>query len=120
MSQLIHNVEPISEEFPGRVTVVRMAGPGCGAHMSHMSHNMSHMSARDQRRLNWKLVVLVMVASAALISIALISQQLIVRHWAGAEERSPVTLQIKIPEEGWMSSQGMMEQKIHENYAISK
>ena len=114
MSQLIHNVEPISEEFPGRVTVVRMAGPG--AHMSHMSH----MSARDQRRLNWKLVVLVMVASAALISIALISQQLIVRHWAGPEERSPVTLQIKIPEEGWMSSQGMREQKIHENYAISK
>ena len=93
---MIHNVEPISEEFPGRVTVVRMAGPGCGA----------HMSARDQRRLNWKLMVLVMVASAALISIALISQQLIVRHWAGAEERSPVTLQIKIPEEGWMSSQG--------------
>ena len=105
---MIHNVEPISEEFPGRVTVVRMAGPG------------THLSARDQRRLNWKLMVLVMVASAALISIALISQQLIVRHWAGAEERSPVTLQIKIPEEGWMSSQGMSEQKIHENYAISK
>ena len=102
MSQLIHNAEPISEELPQLSTIVKMPGSGCGC--SH-HHGPPRMISSDQRSLNWKLLLLLLIASGSLICIVAISQQLIVRHWA--EERRPeVKLEIRIPDEGWMSSQG--------------
>ena len=101
MSQLIHNAEPISEELPQHSAIVKMPGAGCGC--SH-HQRQERLSCSDQRSLNWKLILLLLVASGALICIVVISQQLIVRHWA--ETRNPVKLEIRIPEDGWMSSQG--------------
>ena len=103
MSQLIHNVEPISEELPPLSTMVRIPGAGCGCGL-HQGQGRMALASSEQRSLNWKLLLLLLIASGSLICIVMISQQLIVRHWA--EERSPVKLEIRIPEDGWMSSQG--------------
>ena len=73
------------------------------------------MTSSEQRSLNWKLLLLLLIASGSLICIVVISQQLIVRHWA--EERRPeVKLEIRIPEDGWMSSQGNVKVKNKTKY----
>ena len=56
-------------------------------------------SQEERRSLNYKLGLLVIIATCALVSIVLISQQLIVRHLAG--DLPPATLQLTIPREGW-------------------
>lgn len=113
---MIHNAEPISEELPQLSTVVKMPGSGCGC--SH-HHAPPRMISSDQRSLNWKLLLLLLIASASLVCIVAISQQLIVRHWA--EERRPeVKLEIRIPEEGWMSSQGLHEKLLHPGQEADK
>ena len=60
--------------------------------------------------LGWQLVVLVLVAISALVTILLISQQLVLRHLggggAGGGAGDTVTMQITIPDQGWMSSEG--------------
>ena len=66
--------------------------------------NHSH---KPESNLNWKLVFLLTIASAALVSIVVISQQLILRHMvANQEMMEPVTLELNIPESGWMSNEG--------------
>ena len=59
----------------------------------------------------WKLVLLVAIASTALVSIVVISQQLIARHFGHRRRMEqaagePVTLELTIPETGWMSDEG--------------
>ena len=72
------------------------------------------MTSSEQRSLNWKLLLLLLIASGSLICIVVISQQLIVRHWA--EERRPeVKLEIRIPEDGWMSSQGNIKSRTRQS-----
>ena len=70
--------------------------------------------------LGWQLVVLVAVASAALVTIVLISQQLVLRHLggggAGGGAGDTVTMQITIPDQGWMSSEGGWS--IHSSFFI--
>lgn len=114
LSKLIHNAEPISEELPRLSVIVKMPGAGCGC--SHP--RTSRLSSSEQRSLNWKLLLLLLVASCSLICILVISQQLIVRHWA--EERSPVKLEIRIPEDGWMSSQGLHEKLLYPGQEVDK
>ena len=70
--------------------------------------------------LGWQLVVLVAVASAALVTIVLISQQLVLRHLggggAGGGAGDTVTMQITIPDQGWMSSEGGWS--IHSSFSL--
>ena len=66
--------------------------------------------------LGWQLVVLVAVASAALVTIVLISQQLVLRHLGGGGAGDTVTMQITIPDQGWMSSEGGWN--IHSSFFI--
>ena len=62
---------------------------------------------KAESNLNWKLVLLLTIASAALVSIVVISQQLILRHMGANQQTSePVTLELNIPESGWMSNEG--------------
>ena len=67
----------------------------------------AHLSSKAESNLNWKLVLLLTIASAALVSIVVISQQLILRHMGGNHDTSePITLELNIPESGWMSNEG--------------
>ena len=69
--------------------------------------NNQTQEKQEQRLLSWKLLLLLIIASASLISIVVISHQLIIRHLGHHHHDSdPVTLEIKIPEHGWMSNQG--------------
>jgi len=61
--------------------------------------------------LNWKLLLLLTIASAALASILVISHQLISRHLSTSERG--VTLSLTIPESGWMSNQGLHHKLQH-------
>ena len=56
-------------------------------------------SQEERRMLNYKLGLLIMIASLALVSIVLISQQLIMRHLA--TDRQPPVLQLVSPGDGW-------------------
>ena len=67
----------------------------------------AHIYSKSESNLNWKLVLLLTIASAALVSIVVISQQLILRHMGANQQTSePVTLELNIPESGWMSNEG--------------
>ena len=67
----------------------------------------AHLSSKAESNLNWKLVLLLTIAGAALVSIVVISQQLILRHMGGNHDTSePITLELNIPESGWMSNEG--------------
>ena len=61
-------------------------------------------SQEERRSLNYKLGLLIIIASCALVSIVLISQQLIVRHWAA--DQPSATLQLANPRAGWRSYPG--------------
>ena len=103
MLRLIQNAEPISVDSSDRpVTVNISAGCRCCDKTEQMSPTPSQ---EEQRCLNWKLMLLLTIASASLICIVIISQQLIVRHLGGQDD-SPVSFQINIPDHGWMDSAG--------------
>ena len=55
-------------------------------------------SQEERRSLNYKLGLLIIIASCALVSIVLISQQLIVRHWAA--DQPSATLLLVNPSQG--------------------
>ena len=92
----------------------------CGDQESQGGHKESrggHKASQEDHRvspassgLGWQLVVLVLVAISALVTILLISQQLVLRHLggggAGGGAGDTVTMQITIPDQGWMSSEG--------------
>ena len=92
----------------------------CGDQESQGGHKESrggHKASQEDHRvspassgLDWQLVVLVLVAISALVTILLISQQLVLRHLggggAGGGAGDTVTMQITIPDQGWMSSEG--------------
>jgi len=84
----------------------------------------AHLSTKAESNLNWKLVLLLTIASAALVSIVVISQQLILRHMgANLQISEPVTLELNIPESGWMSNEGLHHKlrypgEINEDYMV--
>jgi len=84
----------------------------------------AHLNNKAESNLNWKLVLLLTIASAALVSIVVISQQLILRHMGATQQTSePVTLELNIPESGWMSNEGLHHKlrypgEINEDYMV--
>ena len=72
----------------------------------HKESQGGHRVSPARSGLDWQLVVLVLVAISALVTILLISQQLVLRHLGGGGAGDTVTMQITIPDQGWMSSEG--------------
>jgi len=119
LSLLIPDVETMNQEpldLPPLGSVLVQVPPRCeccpqvmldvnSGQMVPVRPNHNH---KPESNLNWKLVFLLTIASAALVSIVVISQQLILRHMvANQEMMEPVTLELNIPESGWMSNEGL-------------